>query len=241
MTQKQSQSRRSRRAEYQNQKQRQRTLTIGFVLVGIIVVAGLLFWTRQISTAAANRGIVAPEVAQEPANADGKSWGPADAPVLIEEYSDFQCPYCGQFATSTGVQILETYGDTGQVRFEYNHFPFLGAESVRAAQAAECANEQGAFWQYHDYLFHNQKGENQGAFSDRMLNTFATNLGLDEDAFSTCLASGKYEEMVQAQREEAIAREVNSTPTFFVNGEMVTGALPFDQFQTIIENALAGR
>lgn len=239
MTKKQSQSVRARRTQHQSQQKRRRNFAIGLVVVGAIVVVGLMFWTRQITTAIAERGIVTPEVLPMPASTDGRTWGPTDAIVLIEEYSDFQCPYCGQFALGAGEQIRATYGDTGQVRFEYNHFPFLGPESIRAAEAAECANEQGAFWQYHDTLFLNQNGENQGAFNDQTLQIFAANLGLDTSAFNSCLDSGKYRESLQTDLATAGERGVNSTPTFFINGEEVRGALPFEQYQAIIEAALA--
>ena len=240
MTQKPSQSRRARRVQHQSQQKRRRSLTIALTIAGVVIIAGLMFWTRQITTTIAARGIVVPEVADEPANADGRAWGPEDAVVVIEEFSDFQCPYCGQFALGAGEQIRQMYGDTGQVRFVYNHYAFLGPESVRAAEATECANEQGAFWRYHDMLFLNQKGENQSAFNDRSLKTFAVNLGLDTAVFNACLDSGKYSDLVQADREIAQSRNVSSTPTFFINGEEVRGALPFAQFQSMIDAILAG-
>ncbi len=239
MTQKQGQSVRERRTQHALKQKQRRNWTIGLIVASVVIVVGLMFWTRQITTAIAVSGIVTPEAAGEPVAADGRAWGPTDAVVLIEEYSDFQCPYCGQFAAGAGEQIRAAYGETGQVRFEYNHFAFLGPESFRAAEAAECANEQGAFWQYHDTLFLNQNGENQGTFNDRTLKTFAVNLGLDTATFNSCLDSGKYSDLVQADLEAAKARNVNSTPTFFVNGEEVRGALPFEQFQTIIDAALA--
>jgi len=239
MTKKQRQSVRTRRTQHIAQQKRRRNITIAAITVGVVVVIGLLYWTRQVTTTLAVQGIVTPESLSEPANADGKAWGPADAPVLIEEYADYQCPYCGQFAQDAGEQILATYGDTGEVRFVFNNFAFLGAESIRAAEAAECANEQGAFWQYHDTLFLNQKGENQGAFNDAVLKSFAASLGLDQAAFNNCLDSGKYRSAVEADRAAAAARNVNTTPTFFVNGQEVRGALPFAQFQPYIEAALA--
>jgi protein-disulfide isomerase len=94
-----------------------------------------------------------------------KSIGSADAPVVVVEYGDFQCPYCQQFATGTGRQIKQNFVDKGQVRFVFRHLAFIGAESLWAAEAAECANEQGRFWDYHDKLFEEQGGENVGAFS----------------------------------------------------------------------------
>lgn len=230
-----NQSRRTRRAEHEAQKKRQRNLTIGLGVVGLIVIIGLIAWTRQITGEIAARGIVTPASSDEPAIADGKTWGPEDAPVLIQEFSDFKCSFCGQFAQTTGEQLKQVYGETGQVRFEYNHYPFLSQESVRAAEAAECANEQGAFWLYHDAIFLNQSS----SFTDRLLTTMAGSIGLDEAEFGRCLSSGRYRDAVQADFQAGAALEVNSTPTFFINGEKVTGALPYSQFETIIETALA--
>lgn len=134
---------------------------------------------------------------------------------------------------------METYAETGLVRFEYKHFAFIGQESVRAALAAECANEQGKFWEYHDMLFANQQGENQGAFSDDRLMAFAEAIGLDMDQFRSCYRSGKYADVVEAERREGQAMGVRSTPTIFVNGQMIEGAQPFEVFQEIIEAELA--
>jgi protein-disulfide isomerase len=124
------------------------------------------------------------------------------------------------------------------VRFGYFNFAFLGDESGWAAEAAECAGEQNAFWEYHDYLFSHQNGENQGSFSKDNLKGFAATLGLDTTAFNTCLDSGKYTQFVQDQTNLARQLGVQSTPTFAVNGQGVTGAQTFDTFQKLIEGIL---
>lgn len=125
------------------------------------------------------------------------------------------------------------------MRFEYKHFAFLGAESILAAEAAECANEQGQFWPYHDLLFANQRGENQGAFNNEVFRFLAIALALDEPAFDNCVASRRYREDVQNETATARQRGVQSTPTLFINGERIEGALPFNQIQTLIEAELA--
>jgi protein-disulfide isomerase len=124
------------------------------------------------------------------------------------------------------------------VRFGYFNFAFLGEESKWAAEAAECAGDQDAFWQYHDYLFSHQNGENGGAFSKDNLKGFATTLGLDAKAFNTCLDSGKYTQLIQDQANLAQQVGVSTTPTFAVNGKRVEGAQPFSAFQQIIESIL---
>jgi protein-disulfide isomerase len=114
----------------------------------------------------------------------------------------------------------------------------IGPESIRAAEAAACANEQGQFWPYHDTIFANQRGENQGYFNDDALKAFAAALGLDEAAFNDCLDADRYRDKVQAETAAGQERGVRSTPTLFINGELVEGAIPFEQLQSLIEVAL---
>jgi protein-disulfide isomerase len=131
------------------------------------------------------------------------------------------------------------YADTGLVRFEYKHFSFIGFESTQAAAAAECANEQGQFWPYHNIIFANQRGENQGAFNELALKNFATVLGLDEAAFNSCLDDNKYRQTVEDETAEGRSLGVRTTPTLYFNGEEIVGAVPFDQLQSRIEAVLS--
>ncbi len=127
------------------------------------------------------------------------------------------------------------YVKTGIVRFGYQHMAFLGPESQWAAEASECADEQGKFWEYHDLLFARHGGENQGAFSKENLKKFAVELKLDAAKFNACLDSGKYTTLVQEQTDNLQSLGVSSTPTFLVNTRAVNGALSFEQFKQIIE------
>jgi protein-disulfide isomerase len=115
---------------------------------------------------------------------------------------------------------------------------FLGDESQWAAEAAECASDQGKFWEYHDLLFSKQSGENQGAMSKDNLKQFATELGLDEQTFNSCLDSGKYTQQIQTDTAFAQQLGVNSTPIFIVNGVPLKGAQPFEAFQQVIQTFL---
>lgn len=162
--------------------------------------------------------------------------GDSNAPVTIIEFSDFQCPYCGRFYAQVEPRIRQEYVDRGIVRLGYWHFAFLGAESQWAAEASECAAEQGAFWEYHDYLFEHQNGENKGAFSKDNLKQFAADLELDTVAFNECLDSGRYADLVQSFTQMGRQIGVQSTPTFVVNGVPVLGAQPFEAFQQVIES-----
>jgi len=128
----------------------------------------------------------------------------------------------------------------GLVRFGYQHFAFLGPESQWAAEASECAAEQGAFWAYHDRLFQRQAGENRGAFSKDKLKGFAVELGLDSEAFNDCLDSGRYASLVRTETATVQSLGVRGTPAFLVNGRPLVGAQPFEVFQQIIEAELGG-
>ncbi|MCL4262609.1 MAG: DsbA family protein [Anaerolineae bacterium] len=233
MSKKSSTSVSERRAQYQAEEQRRRRLYYGGAAIGAIAIIALFVILRQL-TAPSLEDVIVPEPLAAPANAEGKAWGPADAPVLIEEFADFQCPFCGEFAKGVGQQLADFYAASGQVRFEYNNFAFIGNESVKAAEAAECANEQGMFWQYHDTLFANQRGENIGAFSNTMLKNFAVVIGLDEEAFNDCFDGGDYADVVRDEKAEAEGRAVQSTPTLFLNGEQLPGGLTFEQYQQLI-------
>jgi protein-disulfide isomerase len=115
----------------------------------------------------------------------------------------------------------------------------LGDESKWAAEAAECASDQEKFWEFHDYLFTHQNGENQGAFTKDNLKGFAADMGLDTKAFNECLDSGKYTQLVSDQKNIAQQLGIQSTPTFAVNGIAVVGAQSYDTFKQTIENLLA--
>jgi len=164
--------------------------------------------------------------------------GDPNAPITLIEFSDFQCPYCSQWATETGPQIEELYVKTGKVRVGHFHFPFLGDESLWAAEASECAGDQGKYWEYYEYLFENHGGENQGAFSKDNLKIIAQTLGLDSQTFDQCLDSGKHTELVTQQGMFARQLGVQSTPSFIVNGTPVVGAQPLATFQQIIDQFL---
>jgi len=160
--------------------------------------------------------------------------------VSLVVYSDFQCPFCKKWHDETAQQIIDTYVKTGKIKIEYKDFAFLGQESVNAARAVKCAQEQGAesYLDYHDYLFDNQKGENQGQFSINNLKRFAKNLKLDTDKFNGCLDSSKYKDEVKKETDEGKAAGVTGTPSALINGKLIVGAQPYEVFKTAIDEAL---
>jgi protein-disulfide isomerase len=165
---------------------------------------------------------------------DDPAQGPEDAAVTIIEFSDFQCPYCARFDVETLPQILSNYGD--RVRFVYRDFPLISMHqyALKAAEASECADDQGAYWKYHDLLFNNQS-----ALDDASLKEYAASLQLDTAAFNQCLDSDKYLSEVQKDEQDGITAGVQGTPAFFINGVLISGAQPYSVFQAAIEAALA--
>jgi protein-disulfide isomerase len=165
--------------------------------------------------------------------------GDVDAPVTIIEYSDFQCPYCQRFYEQTLGSIVENYVDSGQVNIVYRHFPLSFHQNAQiAAEASECAGDQDMFWELHDIMFDRGAGDGTGlARAD--LESYASELGMDLDAFSECLDSGKYTEKVENDMATGATQGVRGTPGFLVNGVLVSGAQPYSVFEAAIEAALA--
>lgn len=171
--------------------------------------------------------------------ADAPRLGDASAPVEIVEFSDFQCPFCERFQQQVYPRLKAEYIDTGKASFVYQDFAFLGTESTRAAIAAKCAKDQGKFWEYHDYLFAQQNGENEGTFTDQKLRSYAAALKLNQSSFNSCLQQSKYETSVKAETAAGQALGITGTPTVLVNGTMLVGALPYEQFKAAVEAALS--
>lgn len=160
--------------------------------------------------------------------------GPANAPIEIVEFSDFQCPFC-QRATPTVTQVLQKYGD--QVRLVYRHFPLPNHPDAQpAAEASACAHEQGKFWPYHDRLF-----AEFGKLSVADLKAHAAAVGLDVTAFNACVDSGRFKTRVEQDVQEAQALGVTGTPAFFVNGRALEGAQPLEAFTRLIDEELAAK
>ncbi|MCO5175684.1 MAG: DsbA family protein [Thermomicrobiales bacterium] len=173
--------------------------------------------------------------------------GDPNAPVTIQEWADYQCPICAQWSMNEEAKLVEQYVNTGQVYVEFRNFPFIdrffasgaGRESVRAAEAVACSMDQGAGYRMHKTIFANHNGENEGAFTQSRLEEMANQLGLDTTAFVSCLEDDTYLDVVRASYDEAINLGVNSTPTFFINGEQVTGYQTFEQLQQRIDAELS--
>jgi protein-disulfide isomerase len=163
------------------------------------------------------------------------SLGPENAPVTIIEFGDYQCPYCKLWYDNVYDRLLANY--PGKVRFVYHDFPLDGhPEALPAAEAAQCAGEQNAYWKYHDALFGQQYGLSNTAYKQ-----YAQELGLDVQAFSSCLDGHRFQAKVKDSYQYAVGLGVGSTPTFYINGIEVIGAQSYETFQQLIDQELAGK
>jgi len=167
---------------------------------------------------------------------DGPMRGNNKAPVTLIEFSDFQCSFCRKFWQATMPLLDKKYISTGKVRFIYRHFAIVGKSSEVAAQAAECAGEQRKFWEYHDKLF--ASAGYPFAFTDGKLKSYAKELGLKSQGFNQCLDSGKHLKKVEGETAIAFLLGARGTPVFFLNGQMIVGAQPFEVFEAAIEKEL---
>jgi protein-disulfide isomerase len=175
-----------------------------------------------------------PASARVQLNSDkGFARGQKDAPVAIVEFSDYQCPFC-KAVRGTVNEIFARYN--GKVRWIFRDFPSqrLHPTALKAHEAARCAGDQGKFWEYHDVLF-----ERSPQHSPEELKQYAQELGLSSSAFSDCLESSKYQADVAGDLQEGARMGVSGTPTFFINGRLAEGAMPFAVFQKLIESELA--
>ena len=158
--------------------------------------------------------------------------------VTLEEFGDFQCSHCAQFALGMGKQLKKDFVDKGRINFVFRHFPFIGEESFRAAEATECARDQDRFWEYHDTVFENWNGVNKGAYSDDNLKGFASSLQLDRGAFDSCLDGGKYRGKVEEDFQLGERMGVDSTPSLFLQGRRIRVA-DYSELAGLIESAIA--
>ncbi len=166
----------------------------------------------------------------------GPRKGAPGAPVVMVDFSDFQCSYCAKFVTETLPKLDEHYFRTGKVRLVFRHLAILGEASVSAAQAAACAQDQGKFWEYHDTLFANRSPL---AFTSSRLKQYAADLGLNRSVFAGCLDGKTHARQVESETLLARALGATGTPAFLINGQLVMGAYPFEVFQKGLDSVLS--
>lgn len=169
--------------------------------------------------------------------------GNPDAPVTLVEFGDYQCHFCNVFFHTTENEILDNYVKTGKVKLVFKDYNIIGPDSVSASHGAHCANDQGLFWEYHDILYSNWTGENNGWASSENLSKFAQGIGLDMEQWSECMEKGSHSQTILASNNDARSLELTGTPAFFVIGpdEKVTrifGAQPYEVFSRTFETEL---
>ncbi|MBO8181779.1 MAG: DsbA family protein [Archaeoglobus sp.] len=182
-----------------------------------------------------------PEVQRTEVSEDDDPYiGGENAKVTIIEFSDFTCPFCAKFETEILPQILDKYGD--KIKFVYRDFPVHGNVSKLAAKAANCAGDQGKYWDFHNMLFERQNKwvKPNESLVEEKLYVYADELGLNVDEFKACIHSEKYEEEIQKDYIDGAKAGVTGTPTIFINGIKVVGAQPVEAFYKVIDDELAG-
>jgi protein-disulfide isomerase len=170
---------------------------------------------------------------------DPLALGDVDAPVLMIEWADFQCPFCGSFARDTKPELMERYVEEGILRIEWRDFPVLGAESRTAAMVARAAAEQDAFWELHDEIYAEDRERNAGELSEDALLAMADDLGLDVDRLADDLGDPAHEEEIEMDLQIAQRLGITGTPAFLVNGQLMIGGQPTEMFARAVEQAAA--
>ncbi|NND86207.1 MAG: thioredoxin domain-containing protein, partial [Nitrosopumilus sp.] len=170
--------------------------------------------------------------------------GDPNAKVTLVEFGDYQCHFCNVFFHTTEDSILKNYVDTGKVKMIFKDYNIIGPDSVNASHGTHCANDQGKFWEYHDILYSNWTGENNGWASPENLLIFAEDVGLDIDEWSQCMIDGVHSKTILVSNNDAKKLELTGTPAFFVIGPdgkttRIFGAQPYDVFENIFEIELA--
>jgi protein-disulfide isomerase len=232
-------------------KSTNRILTIGLIIAAFFL--GSL--TNKVATLGTNKAqnpaaiTVTPSAAPQAKAAkvnigigNFPALGNKNAKVTVIEFADFRCPFCERYFSDAVAQIIKNYVTPGKVQFAFRNYAFLGPASVIAANAAECANEQGKFWEMHDYFYKNQPSESDTSmYTVDNLTQIAGTLGMNTNQFNSCLSGNKYQKNVDQDLSDGQKAGVQGTPATFVNGKLIVGACPFSTFDSVIKAELAGK
>lgn len=209
---------------------------VGYVAWGLGDANGIPQTTNQVGGPIAEAPITAePQFTRYDIPSEGfPAIGPADAPITIVEFSDYQCPFCRRWHEQVYEPLLAAY--PGKIKFVYRHLPLtsIHPDAFDAAQAVMCAGEQDAYWQYHEKLF------SSDALGSSVYTRYAQDLSLNLASFEACMTQQKYKDQIESDSDFAVNLGVRSTPTFFINGLAIVGAQPLDVFRQVIDKELAG-
>ena len=246
--------------ENENQKQTNWVVPASIIIAGLLIAGAVIYSTglknlKPIKETENNQQQAGNQQAENQNNGikitnNDVILGDPNAPVTIIEFGDFQCPFCAKFFKETEPQIRDNYIKTNKAKMVYKALAILGDESTNSALAALCAKDQGKFWQYHDALFNveyaelqqvlagkMQSSEENGNLNRDLFKKIASDLGMDENGFLNCYDSKKYQQAIDDNLDEA-AKAMNqriSTPTIFINGQMIQGAQPYSTFSSVID------
>ena len=214
-----------------------RSITIGVIVVGALLIAIALIYPNMKPA----EKVITPEAVSRP-QTDGLTVGDVNSPAKIEVFEDFQCPACVRFTQDIEPLVISQLVETGKAYYVFHNYPFLDRnsttkESQDSANASLCANEQGKFWEYHDTLFANWNGENEGNLSKDRLIQFASVVELNADDFAACVNENRYADDVQASFDLGNSMGVSGTPSVFVNGQQIApGYIPsFEDIAAAVE------
>jgi protein-disulfide isomerase len=224
---------------------RQRRVVIALAavaLVAVLVLAGAIALSlRQASTKAQPLATTVQTSGVPNADDASRAWGPANAPIQVTEYLDYQCPLCAHFAGEDEQAVIAAFAPGGQVRWEVRSMAFIGTESIDAARATLCAAAQGRFGAMHRALFANPpQAANQGAYSKERLAKLAAQIGLAAETFDHCLNSAQHADTVDQERAEAARLGIQQAPTFVVNSRLYPGLQTVEDFKRIFAEVAPG-
>jgi len=228
-------SKRRELIERRREQERKQTVTLLAVIgvIAVLLIGGAIALSVAQSQSSATPVAVATKAPPANVEPNSRAWGPADAPIKVLEFIDYQCPACGVQARQYEQGIIDAFAATSKVRYEVHSLTFVGPESRNAAIASLCAMDQNRFWDMHISTFVNQSGENQGALSAGRLREIAEKLGLDMAAYDQCVGSGKFDQTLKDDSALANQYGVNSTPSFVVNGKVYSGIRTADDLRRI--------
>lgn len=233
-------------------------ILLGSVIISLaILVSGgvIKFKSPETTAAPSQQAAQQPTAPTPPAKVDVSLGhfpikGDTNAKVAVVEFADLRCPFCKQFYSTTEQQIISDYVNTNKIKFAFRHFEFLGPASTTAGEAAECANEQGKFWDMYDYLYKNQPDETDTSmYTNDKLTSVAGTLGMDTNQFSSCMSSNKYAQNITNDQNDGQTAGITGTPSFvigkldstgtkIVGGQLIVGAVPYSQIKAAIDQAL---
>jgi len=228
-------------------------LPVSIIIAAVLIVGALIYSTGLKNTKPETQNANLEQASQpaqkitSPQINNAAVLGDPQAPITIFIFSDYQCPYCGKFYTESELLIRKNYVDTGKAKIVYKNLAFLGPESTAAANAAECAKDQGKFWAYHDAIFNIEvkemqtsgNNENTGNLTRDLFRNIASDLKMNVNDFLSCFDSQKYAAEIQSDVQEANSlMDRASTPTIFIKGKIIQGAYPYSTFSQAIDTAL---